>query len=369
MNNIGYQAILRLFIILDDKSQKQSFFFWYGGTEPHRRYEYGSGVAKGEKWLEDIDRIPAMFPDNDSVRNDFLDYAFEIEYFDIHLARMLETLQKSGELENTVVIVTADNGMPFPKIKGQVYEMSNHLPLAIMWGNGIKNARKKVDDYVNFIDFTPTFLELANLSAPEAGMQPVQGVSLTDIFFSDQTGQVVPSRDHVLVGKERHDVGRPHDWGYPVRGIVKDEYLYLRNFETERWPAGNPETGYLNTDGGMTKTWILNDRRVKGNSKYWDWAFGKRPAEELYHISSDPECIMNLADREDRREIKNRLKKQMEQELKEQGDPRIIGNGHVFDEYVYMDKNTQNFYERFMAGEDIKAGWVNEDDFEKETLE
>ena len=194
-----------------------------------------------------------------------LDYAYEIEYFDSHLQKMLKKLEETGELENTIVVVTADNGMPFPRIKGQVYEYSNHLPLAIMWPNGIKKPGRVVNDFVNFIDFAPTFLELAGLTVDKAGMQPVSGLSLTDIFYSDKEGTVNPDRNFELVGKERHDVGRPNDEGYPVRGILKDGYLYLRNFKPDRWPAGNPETGYLNCDGSPTKTYILNTRRVKGD--------------------------------------------------------------------------------------------------------
>ena len=53
-----------------------------------------------------------------------------------------------------------------------------------------------------------------------------------------ERSQVDAARDHVLIGKERHDVGRPNDVGYPIRGIVKDAFLYLHNFETSRWPAG-----------------------------------------------------------------------------------------------------------------------------------
>ena len=101
--------------------------------------------------------------EEDSIRLDILDYAFEIEWFDRHLQKMLTLLEEQGELENTVVIVTSDNGMPFPRIKGQVYEYSNHLPLAIMWKDGIRNPGRSVDDFVNFIDFAPTFLELARI--------------------------------------------------------------------------------------------------------------------------------------------------------------------------------------------------------------
>src|SRR5699024_4085168 len=147
--------------------------------------------------------------------------------------------------------------MPFPTIKGQEYAYSNHEPLAIMWKNGIKNPGRIVNDFVSFIDFAPTFLELAGLNAESVGMRPITGKSLTDILYSPKSGTVNPDRDFVLIGKERHDVGRPHDWGYPIRGIVTKDYLYLHNFKTNRWPAGNPETGYLNVDGSPTKTNIL----------------------------------------------------------------------------------------------------------------
>jgi len=117
---------------LNSAESGKPFCFWYGSQEPHRRYEYGSGVLKGGKKLSDIKEIFEFWPENDTVRNDLLDYAYEIEYFDAHLVRMLEMLESRGELENTIVIVTADNGMPFPRVKGQVYEYSNHMPLAIM---------------------------------------------------------------------------------------------------------------------------------------------------------------------------------------------------------------------------------------------
>jgi N-sulfoglucosamine sulfohydrolase len=267
------------------------------------------------------------------------------------------------------VIVTADNGMPFPRIKGQEYELSNHLPLAVMWPNGIQHTGRIVDDFVNFIDFAPTYFELANLNPAETGMQTIQGQSLTDIFFSEKSGTVTDYRDHILIGKERHDVGRPNDWGYPIRGIVKDGFLLIHNYEPERWPAGNPETGYLNCDGSPTKTALLQRRTNVDTYDYWNWSFGKRPSQELFKISEDPECMNNLADNKDYDELKLSLLAQMEKELTEQGDPRILGNGHIFDDFVYAQKGTRGFYERYMNGENIKAGWVNKTDFEKEALD
>ncbi len=350
---------------LDARPEGEPFCFWYGGFEPHRAYEYGAGVNKGGKKVSEIDRVFPFWPDNVTVRTDMLDYAFELEYFDKHLQRMLDSLEKRGELENTLVVVTADNGMPFPRIKGQEYEYSNHLPLAIMWQKGVKNPGRVVNDYVSFIDFAPTFLQLAGVDPSKCGMESIEGTSLTDILFSAKSGQVSPQRDHVLIGKERHDVGRPHDWGYPIRGIIKGEYLYLINFEPSRWPAGNPETGYLNCDGSPTKTVCIEARKEPAEHKYWEWSFGKRGDEELYHLKDDPDCLENLAAVPEHQELKKRLREQLLAELKKQADPRMFGRGHVFDEYPYADETGRNFYERYMKGEKMKAGWVNPSDFEK----
>ena len=361
-----YAANFKAF--LDEKVEGEPFCFWYGGHEPHRYYEYGSGIKKGGKALDEIDRVPAFWPDVDTVRNDMLDYAFEIEHFDRHLMQMLQILEERGELENTLVVVTADNGMPFPRVKGQVYEYSNHLPLAVMWPKGIENPGRVVDDFVSFIDFAPTFLEVAEVDSLQSGMHAMAGRSLTEIFYSDQDGQVIAERDFVLVGKERHDLGRPGDQGYPVRGIIKDELLYIRNYFVDRWPAGNPETGYLNCDGGATKTYILNQRRIHGKMEYWELNFGKRVAEELYNVKEDPYCMNNLTDNASYDSRLKALRDEMTRRLTDQEDPRMLGRGEVFMTYPYAEPN-RGMYEKLMSGQEVNTGWVNDSDFEPEWLE
>lgn len=343
------------------------FCFWYGSQEPHRKYEYGSGVSKGGKKLSDICKVFGFWPDNDTVRNDLLDYAYEIEYFDSHLVKMLEMLESRGELENTIVIVTADNGMPFPRVKGQVYEYSNHMPLAIMWGKGIRNPGRIVDDFISFIDFAPTLLETAEIAEKESGMQEMEGKSFKGIFKSQKSDIIYKNRNYVLIGKERHDVGRPDDKGYPVRGIIKDGFLYLKNFKPDRWPAGNPETGYLNVDASPTKTLILNMKRSNRSEYFWDLNFGKRTEEELYNIITDPECINNLAGKSEFNPLLQALGSKLEEELKRQKDPRILGNGDIFDHYIYAEERTRDFYNRFMKGElsKVSAGWADSTDFEE----
>ncbi len=336
---------------LDAAPKDQPWSFWYGGHEPHRGYEYGSGVAKGGRKTSDIDRVPACWPDTGEVRNDMLDYAYEVENFDLHLNQMLSELEKRGLLENTIVVVTSDNGMPFPHCKGYAYKNSDHLPLAIMWPKGIAKPGRVVDDYVSFIDFAPTFLDVAGVEQGKSGMAPITGRSLTEIFNSEKSGRVIPERDRVLLAKERNDVGRPNDEGYPIRGIVKDGMLYLHNFKPDRAPGGVVETGYKDTDDSPTKTVVLETETSPDMKHYFDASFGKLPADQLFDLNKDPDCMTNLAETVSFAD----LKEQLFAELTQQGDPRMLGNGHIYDEYPYGFEEKRNFYERVVRGEKMDS--------------
>lgn len=349
-----YAANFKAF--LEDNPGEKPWCFWYGALEPHRGYERGSGAAKGGFKTQDVDTVPGFWPDSEVVRNDLLDYAYELEWFDAQLGRMLALLEERGELERTLIVVTADNGMPFPRVKGQEYQLSNHLPLAVRWPGGIRNPGRKVDDYVSFIDLAPTFLEAAGVGWKEAGLEPSPGRSLFDLFEGRRPD---PPRDRVLIGKERHDVGRPNDQGYPIRGIVQDGMLYLRNYETGRWPAGDPETGYLNCDGSPTKTEVLQKRGA-----CWELCFGKRGAVELFDVDKDPFCLENLAGRTEHREVEQALDARLQRELRAQGDPRAEGRGEVFEQYPYAQESMRGYYEKFRAGKAPRAAWVNPSDYE-----
>jgi N-sulfoglucosamine sulfohydrolase len=348
---------------LEAAPKEKPWCFWYGAVEPHRGYEFGSGVAKGGKKLTDIDHVPAFWPDNETVRNDMLDYAFEIEHFDRHLGRMLDELAKRGQLENTLVIVTSDHGMPFPRSKGNAYELSNHVPLAAMWPKGISAPGRAEAGFVSFVDLAPTLIEVAGLTWQQTGMAPAAGSSLVPIF--QQTKALPQDRDSVLIGKERTDIGRPHDAGYPVRAIIKGDKVYVRNFENTRWPVGNPETGYLDCDAGATKTFILDAHRKNAQDPSWALCFGMRPTEEFYDLATDPDCLQNLAAKPEQAANMKALREEMEAKLRAQEDPRMFGKGNIFDAYVHANKGNVGFYERFMKGEKLKTGWVSESDYEK----
>ncbi|MCC6511700.1 MAG: sulfatase [Pirellulaceae bacterium] len=347
---------------LDAAPAGEPWCFWYGSQEPHRAYEFKSGVNHGGKQLSDIDRVPNYWPDNETVRHDMLDYAYEVEQMDSHLARMVAELERRQQLDNTIIIVTSDHGMPFPRVKGYAYHDSNHIPFAIRWPKGMKVTGRVVDDFLDFTDIAPTILDLAQIQWADSGMQPCTGQSLREIISSDKSGQVIAARDHVLIGKERTDVGRPHDQGYPIRGIVTATHLFLKNYEPTRWPAGNPETGYLDTDGSPTKSLII-DRGRQDRDDNWRLNLGMRPGKELYDLTTDRDCAFNLADSMSQATRVTQLEQRMEQKLREQNDPRMLGQGKLFDEYI--PTNGAGFYEKYMRGEKVNAGWVSPTDFEK----
>ena len=154
-----------------------------------------------------------------------------------------------------------------------------------------------------------------------------------------------------------------------MRGIVSEEMLYLINYEPSRWPSGNPETGYLHCDGSPTKTEVLNKRTQVEQGQYWQYCFGKRPAEELYDLKSDPDCLYNLASAPEYQNKKAVLQSLLTEKLTQQKDPRIVGDASVFDTYLYADLTSRNFYHRYRSGEKMNAGWVNPSDFEEDPLD
>lgn len=364
MGNNDYAA--NFIDFLDATPKDAPWCFWYGCTEPHRGYEFQSGVKKGGKQLSDISRVPGYWPDDEIVRHDMLDYALEVEHADDHLGRMIAELEKRGLLDGTLIIVTSDHGMPFPRCKGYAYEDSNHVPLAVRFPGGLKAPGRVSDDFVSFIDVAPTILDYAGIPPQDGGMLPITGRSWRPIFESDKSGRVVAARDHALLGKERTDVGRPHDWGYPIRGIVTDTHLFLKNYEPTRWPAGNPETGYTDTDGSPTKTLLLELGRKDRADMFWRLNFGMRPAEELYDLVADVHCVRNLADEPMHRQRVRQLTTRMETELKAQDDPRMAGNGKVFDEYPAT--NGAGFYDKYLRGENPQAGWISPADVESKPI-
>ena len=332
LNDQDYSANFRQF--LKDRPDDAPFFFWFGCKEPHRVYENGIGKRLGKK-TRDV-RLPKFFPDHKIVRSDVLDYCAEIEYFDQQLGEMLDQLELIGELDNTIVVVTSDNGMPFPRCKTTLYDWGVRMPLAIRWRRIPRN--RSVDDFVLLTDLAPTFLQAAGLPIPEA----TTGSSLLPILTSAREGRIETARDHVVTAVERHTWCRPKGATYPSRAIRNYDYLYIRNFEPDRWPTGGPsfvssnKTFHGDVDACPTKTFMVDQQ-----SEYpveYELCFGKRPLEELYDVRNDPDQVSNLAGNAEYAAIKSRLWQRLQAKLKSGNDPRINGRD-PWQGYAYRQTN------------------------------
>jgi len=319
---------------LTDKAKDQPFCFWFGCFEPHRIYDEGIGLRNGKK-LEDV-QVPSFLPDTKEVRTDLLDYYYEIEWFDAHLARILKKLEETGELDNTLIVVTADNGMAFPRAKTTLYDWGVRMPLAVMWANKIKGGRV-INDMVSHTDFAPTFLAAAGLPIPNE----MTGKSLLPILLSQKQGTIDPKRNRAFTAIERHTICRPDNGTYPSRAIRTRDFLYIRNFEPDRFPTGGPDfvssnnTYHGDVDAGITKAFMVLETNQQKYPKEYQLSFGKRPKEELYEIASDKYQTNNLAENKSYSKVKKELSDALTKYLIETGDPRIKGED-PWQKYAYL---------------------------------
>jgi len=325
---------------LDARPKGTPFCFFFGTSDPHRGYRKGSGEKSGM----DLSKIKLFkcFPDSPEVRGDVADYYFEVQRWDSDVGKMMAKLKEIGELENTIIVMSGDHGMPFPRCKANLYDSGSRVPLAIRWGANINKPGRTVDDFVSFCDLAPTFLEAAGQPIPKQ----MTGKSLISILKNDKQGVVEPDkRGFTMYGKERHVPGQEGERsGYPCRAMRVHGYLYIRNFKPDRWPSGTPNwekaairgAWLADCDNGPTKTYITQNKdKDEAHKRYWDLCFAKRPAEELYDCKKDPEQLTNVASDPAYAEIRKKLAAQLMENLKLTGDPRATGGGDKFDKYSY----------------------------------
>jgi uncharacterized sulfatase len=293
----------------------QPFCFWFGSRDPHRPYVKGSGVKAG------IDpakvQVPGFLPDVPEVRSDFCDYYLMVQRFNADALKVIDALKRSGRYDNTIIIITGDNGSPFPHGKTQNYEWGVREPLAICWKARVP-AGRTVDDYTGFTDFAPTILEAAGLPVPAE----MTGKSLLPVLLSKKSGQVDPQRDAVYVGLERHG------GSYPMRAIRTTRYSYLHNFAIDRDPNNYSKRG------GPAMDYMIAHKDDNAQMKrLYAASFGPRPTEELYDMQNDPNELHNLAADPKYADIKKQLSERLMSYLTKTKDPRALGYGEVFDNY------------------------------------
>ncbi len=338
------------------RDEAKPFCYWWGPTNTHRKWQPGSGK---ELWGLDPDelkgRLPAFFPDVETVRQDVADYLGECMAFDRGLGVILDKLEEIGELDNTLIVVSGDHGIPgFPRGKCNLYDIGCEVALMARLP-GMIDPGRVVEDMVNIMDLAPTFLEIAGVENPEGMIAR----SLVPVLQSPDSGQVDPERTFVITGRERH-VAAAREWNlpYPHRAIRTKEYLYIRNFKPERWPIGDPRglddpaveappfedlehdtfVAYADCDAGPTKAWMVRHRNDETMPGLFDIGFGKRPAEELYSTKSDPHHMRNLASDPSFQSQKEELASSLMAILVEQEDPRVCEQDCRYEHSPYTDR-------------------------------
>lgn len=322
---------------LKGQQKGQPFCFWLGTHEPHRGFQDGLGRKRGKE-LSRV-TVPKIFPDNDIIRSDLLDYYIEVEHFDGMVARAVMFLEQAGLLDKTIIVVTSDHGMPFPRAKASLYDWGTRVPLAIRWPAGIEGQGRVVEDFVNLSDLAPTFLEAAGVGVPPE----MTAQSLLNIFTHKNTRL----RDAAFIAMERHDGCREGGKGYPCRAIRTQDYLYIYNYAPDRWPSGSPDASvcarsipYGEIDSSPTKTFLMENRLRQKVASLAELAFGLRPAEELYDLKTDPEQMRNLAGSLKWLTIQAEMRARLFGYLRKTKDPRIIGGDVDWDYYPYYGRIT-----------------------------
>ena len=326
---------------LNARPSGQPFMFWFGSSEPHRKFEAHSGQKLGVD--PGLVAVPGFLPDVPEVRSDLADYLLEIQWVDQHLARMIAMLEAQNLLENTIIIVTSDNGMAFPSAKNNLYEYGIHMPLAISWREGIRQRGRVINELVSLTDLAPTLLECGGADVPDE----MTGKSLLGIFQNPGSDDGDPHREYVFAGKERHTLCREDELAYPQRSVRDKRFLYIRNLEPDRWPAGSPHIPsvhgwvYGDIDQSPSHTFLVEQGIDPDISPLFDKAMGKRPREELYDVIADPACLNNLAGKQLYVKDQDRLSHVLDDYLLQTDDPRALSGSEEWDHFPYYFLNPE----------------------------
>lgn len=333
---------------LAKRKEGQPFFYSFNPTNTHRKWIRGSGKALWGLDPDDLKgKLPPVIPDVPPIREDVADYLGETMAFDAACEVLIGELEKMGELDNTIVVISGDHGIPgFPRGKCNLHDFGSRVLLAIRWPGKVA-AGRDVKVPVSLIDLAPTFLAAAGLESPD----DPNGENLLPALARGADDSKL--RGWALIGREKH-FGRAREGHlpYPARAIRTADFLYIRNFKPERWPMGDPRgvtadsqpshddltnqtyCAFPDLDASPTKAWIVEHRKDEGMAPFVDYAWGKRPGEELYDLKKDPYQEKNVAADPEYEATLKKLRGALMKELGEHDDPRLADD--AFDRVPYL---------------------------------
>ena len=259
---------------MKERPKDKPFFFWFASYDAHR--PWGADTFQITHNPGDM-QLPIYFADTPETRQDLTSYYNEIARFDYYVGLVKMELERQGVLDNTLIIVMADNGRPFPRSKTRVYDSGMKTPFIVYWPKGIKKTGGTSESLVSAVDIAPTLLSLAGVKIPDE----YQGVSFSPLLNN-------PSKEVRSMVFSEHNW---HDYEAYERMVRTKDFLYVLN-ERPNLSNGGP------ADSKQSATQkALNEVRDKGQltPAQADVFVVPRPREELFDVNNDPQQLLNLA--------------------------------------------------------------------------
>jgi len=258
----------------EERPKDRPFFLWFGSHHPHRPYHAGTFSPAHQPSQVPMKDYPYL-PDTEEVRQDLAYYYDQLALFDRGCGKVLHLLDHYGLAENTMVVTTSDNGLPFPRAKATLYEPGIKVPLVIRWPGKVK-AGSVSGELVSLMDLPATWMDIAGLEIPKG----MEGRSLVGAL----TGGKGP-RKYVFAERDWHD-----SWE-PTRTAIGQRYKLIQNYR--------PAVGYLpSLDIRHSLSYrsiekLSKEGKLKGHLKWYE--ITSRPEQELYDLQRDPGEWNNLA--------------------------------------------------------------------------
>lgn len=162
------------------------------------------------------------------------DYADCVTEFDYYLGQLFDTLERLGEMDDTIIIFTSDNG---PALQGSTnelrggkytaYDGGQKVPFMIRWGNngGLFDAGSTYDEPATLVDLFPTIIEMCGITG-NGGQEnylpqdrEIDGVSMMPIF---ETGEPIHTIDHPILHMKREKI-KAIQYSVPTSQLLSSE--------------------------------------------------------------------------------------------------------------------------------------------------
>jgi len=284
---------------LEERPADKPFFFWFAAHDAHR--VWGTNTFSGTHNPSSL-TPPAYLAQGERTKTDLAAYYDEIARFDHYVGLVYKELVRQKVADNTVIIVMADNGRPFPHSKTRVNDRGLRSPFIVYWPSGIGIKPKVSNSLVSSIDIAPTLISLASISVPES----FQGVSFTELLKNPGK----KFRNYIFAEHNWHDY-EAHE-----RMVRTKDFLYILNSRPQF-----PQLGPADAIGSLSFSDLDSLRKIGGLTLNQADIFNSpRPAEEMYDCISDPEQFSSIAGSHDHKGDLEKLREVLKEWMEVTGD-------------------------------------------------